>query len=218
MTALTIVLADDHHVVRQGLRILLEGEADCAVVGEAADGLAAVALTARLHPAILVVDMSMPGLSGLEVTRRVRQQAPRTQVLVLSMHAEPPHVREAMRAGALGYVLKEAQADEFLAAVRAVGRGQRFLSPALAERLADAYVQQSDGAVDDPYALLTEREREVLRLAALGHTAPEIADQLHLTSRTVEGYRASFMRKLELRHQTDLVRFAIRRGIIALDA
>lgn len=214
---LTVVLADDHHVVRQGLRMLLEGEPDCRVVGEAADGLAAVALTAQLQPAVLVVDMRMPGLTGLEVTRRVRQQCPHTRILILSMHSEAPHVREAVRAGAHGYVLKESQAGEFLAAVRAVAAGERFLSLAIGARLAEAYLQQSDAPAEDPYDLLTEREREVLHLAALGQTVPEIAAQLALAPRTVEGYRASLMRKLDLRHQTDLVRFAIRRGIISLD-
>lgn len=214
---LTIVLADDHHVVRQGLRKLLEGELDCLVVGEAADGVATVAQVAHLQPTVLVADLRMPGMTGLEVIQRVRQRSPRTHMLILSMYGDAPHVRAALRAGAEGYILKEAQASEFLAAVRAVSTGQRFLSTALAERLAEAYPQQDDALADDPYDLLTEREREVLYLAALGHTASNIAARLGLAPRTVESHRASCMRKLDLHNRTDLIRFAIRHGIIPLE-
>jgi two-component system, NarL family, response regulator NreC len=218
MNALTIVLADDHQVVRSGLRSLLEAELGARIVAEASDGLEALRLVERLQPDILIVDLMMPGLGGLEVARRVQQHVPHMRVIILSMHAAESYVREALHAGAIGYVLKEAPAAEVVQAVRAAADGRRFLSPALSERLIDAYIQQSSATTDDPYDLLTDREREVLYLAALGHTAPEIAERLVLSVRTVENYRAGVLRKLDLRNQTDLVRYAIKRGIIALDA
>jgi DNA-binding NarL/FixJ family response regulator len=215
--ALTIVLADDHQVVRSGLRTLLEADLGAQIVGEAADGLEAVQLVERLQPDILIVDLMMPGLTGLEVARRVRQRARQIGIIVLSMHAAESYVREALRAGATGYVLKESPAAEVVQAVRAAADGQRFLSPALSERLIGAYIEQSSTTTDDPYDLLTDREREVLYLAALGQTGPEIAERLVLSVRTVENYRAGVLRKLDLHNQTDLVRYAIKRGIITLD-
>jgi DNA-binding NarL/FixJ family response regulator len=217
MRSLTIVLADDHQVVRSGLRTLLEADLGAQIVGEAADGLEAVQLVERLQPDILIVDMMMPGLTGLEVARRVRQRARQIGIIVLSMHAAESYVREALRAGATGYVLKESPAAEIIQAVRAAADGRRFLSPALSERLIDAYIQQSSTTSEDPYDLLTVREREVLYLAALGQSGPEIAERLTLSVRTVESYRAGVLRKLDLHNQTDLVRYAIKRGIIALD-
>lgn len=217
MRSPTIVLADDHQVVRSGLRTLLEADLGAQIVGEAADGLEAVQLVERLQPDILIVDLMMPGLTGLEVARRVRQRARQIGIIVLSMHAAESYVREALRAGATGYVLKESPAAEIVQAVRAAADGRRFLSPALSERLIDAYIQQSSTTTDDPYDLLTDREREVLYLAALGHSGPEIAERLVLSVRTVENYRAGVLRKLDLHNQTDLVRYAIKRGIIALD-
>jgi DNA-binding NarL/FixJ family response regulator len=217
MSALTIVLADDHQVVRSGLRTLLEADLGARIVGEASDGLEALQLVERLQPDILIVDLMMPGLTGLEVTRRVRQPGRQIGIIVLSMHAAESYVREALRAGATGYVLKESPAAEVVQAVRAAADGRRFLSPALSERLIDAYIQQSSTTTDDPYDLLTDREREVLYFAALGHSGPEIAERLVLSVRTVENYRAGVLRKLDLHNQTDLVRYAIKRGIIALD-
>jgi len=217
MRSLTILLADDHQVVRSGLRTLLEADLGAQIVGEAADGLEAVQLVERLQPDILIIDLMMPGLTGLEVARRVRQRARQISIIVLSMHAAESYVREALRAGATGYVLKESPAAEVVQAVRAAADGRRFLSPALSERLIDAYIQQSSTTTDDPYDLLTDREREVLYLAALGQTGPEIAERLVLSVRTVENYRAGVLRKLDLHNQTDLVRYAIKRGIIALD-
>lgn len=218
MSAITIVLADDHHVVRQGLRTLLQTELDCSVVGEASDGLEAVELVERLRPLVLVVDMMMPGLSGLEVTRRVRQRVPQTQVMLLSMHADDAYVREALRSGAVAYVLKEAKAAEFVHAVREAAHGRRYLSAALAQRAIEAYVQQSPETTLDLYETLTARERDVLHLAAEGATNAEIAARLTIGVRTVESYRISMMRKLGLRNQTDLIRYALRRGILPLES
>ena len=212
---LSVVLADDHHVVRQALRSLLESALPCMVVGEAADGREAVALVERLGPDILVVDMVMPGLTGLEVIRQVRARAPRTRIVVLSMHAVEGYVREAMRAGATAYVLKEARADEFVRAVREAAAGRRFLSPALSERAIEAYIGQVGAGTLDLHDTLSGRERDVLRLSAEGHTAAQIAELLSLSVRTIETYRASMMRKLGLRNQTELLRYALRRGLIS---
>lgn len=213
----TIVLADDHQVVRKGIRALLEMEQDFQVVGEAGDGLEAVHLTLRLRPDVLVLDLMMPGLNGIDVTRQVTKQAPQTRVVVLSMYAAEDYVLEALRNGASGYVLKDASISELVQAIRSVVMGRRYLSPPLAERAIDAYVRQTQESTLDPYETLTDREREVLHLAAEGLTSAEIAERLSLSPRTVENHRSNMMRKLGLRTQTDLVRYAIRRGIITLE-
>lgn len=217
MPPITVVLADDHTVVRQGLRSLLERERGALVVGEAADGPAAIALVARLQPDVLVVDIMMPRMSGLEVIRQLQRSAPRTRVVVLSMHADAVYVREALRAGAIGYVLKEAPAAEFALAVHEAAHGRRYLDQTLAASLADSAIHAGSAAVDDPHDLLTDRERAVLALAAQGHTSAAIAARLALSVRTVETYRANLLHKLDLRNQSELVRYAIRRGIIPLE-
>ena len=217
MQKLTIVLADDHHVVRQGLRTLLEGALDCTVVGEAADGRAAIELVKRLLPVVLVVDMVLPHLNGLDVIRQVQQIAPQTRIVVLSMHADEAYVREALRAGATAYVLKESHADEFVQAVQQAAAGKRYLSFPLTERALDAYIAQSAETPFDLAETLTGREREVLVMAAQGATTADIATRLSLSGRTVEAYRARMMRKLGLRSQMDLIRYALRQGLIALE-
>jgi DNA-binding NarL/FixJ family response regulator len=217
MQKLTIVLADDHHVVRQALRTMLETELDCQVVGEAADGSEAIRLVEQLKPSLLVVDMVMPGIYGLEVIRRVRQRAPQTRIVVLSMHADEAYVREALRAGATAYVLKESKAAEFLLAVREAAAGRRYLSAPLSERAIDAYIVQTADVPLDPYETLTNRERDILYLVAEGRTTAEIAERLSIGVRTVESHRGSMMRKLGLQTQADLIRFALRRGIISID-
>ena len=214
----SIVLADDHTVVRAGLRALLEGgHADFHVVGEASDGLEAVQLVERQKPDVLVVDVMMPGLNGIEVTRQVRQRVPHTRVVVLSMHASEPYVLEALRHGASGYVLKDASSDQLVHAVREVSEGRPYLSPPLTERAIAAYVERAQPATLDPHDLLTTREREVLQLAAEGLSNAEIAQKLTLSPRTVEMHRGNLTRKLDLQSQTDLVRYAIRRGIISAE-
>jgi two-component system, NarL family, response regulator NreC len=217
MQKLTIVLADDHHVVRQGLRSLLEGALDCTVVGEAADGRVAVDLAKCLQPAVLVVDMVLPKLNGLDVIRQVRQVAPQTRIVVLSMHADESYVREALRAGAIAYVLKESDADEFVQAVQHAATGRRYLSAPLTERALDAYMAQATETPFDLLETLTNREREVLIMAAQGSTSAEIAERLSFSARTVEAYRARMMHKLGLRTQMVLIRYALRRGLIAME-
>ena len=217
MSLTTIVLADDHHVVRQGLRALLEAEPDFSVIGEAADGLEAAQLVERLKPHVLVVDLMMPSLNGLEITRQVSRRVPQTRVVILSMYANEAYVLEAFRNGAAGYVLKDASAADLVHAVREVAAGRRYLSPPLSERAIEAYVQKAKAAPLDIYEILTTREREVLHLAAEGHSSPEIAARLGISPRTVETHRANLMRKLGLKTQTDLIRYAVRRGIILME-
>ena len=213
----TIVLADDHHVVRHGLRSLLEAEPDFSVVGEAGDGLEAAQLVERLQPDVLVLDMMMPGLNGLEVTRQVGQRSRRTHVVILSMHANEAHVLEALRAGAAAYVLKESTYAELVHAVREAVAGRRYLSPPLSERAIEAYMKKAESDALDPYEMLTAREREVLHLVVEGHTSAEIADRLFVSRRTVETHRANLMRKLGLRTHTDLIRYALQRGILPME-
>jgi two-component system, NarL family, response regulator NreC len=212
----TIVLADDHQIVRQGLRALLQAEPDFAVVGEAGDGLEAVRLVERLEPDVLVLDVMMPGLNGMEVVRQLSQRRPRTQIVILSMDASEGYVLEALRHGAAAYVLKGSGAAELTRAVHEAVAGRYYLSPPLTERAIEAYRSRAQAASGDAYETLTTREREVLQLAAEGGTNSEIADRLAISPRTVEAHRANVMRKLCLRTQTDLIRYALRRGLIPI--
>lgn len=212
-----IVLADDHHLVRQGVRALLETEPDFHIVGEAGDGLETVRLVQSLQPDVLIVDIRMPGLNGLEVTRKVTQRSRQTRVVILSMYGHEGYLLEAMRNGAAGYILKDSTASELVQAVREVSAGQRYLSQSLSRRALEAYVQEAKGTTPDhAYQSLTSREREVLQLVAEGNTNAEIAHQLHISPRTVEIHRAKMRHKLGLRTRTDLILYAIHREIIPI--
>ena len=213
MKTITVVLAEDHHVVRQGLRALLESTPDLLVIGEAADGPAAVEITLRLDPDVLILDLVMPG-NGLDALRQITQQAPRTRVVVLSMHASEAYVVEALKGGASAYVLKDATASDLVRAVREVAAGRRYLSPPLSERAIDAYTSRAMATTGEPHEALTARESEVLRLAARGLSVQQIALELSISPRTAETHRANFMRKLGLHSQTDVVMYAIRHGIL----
>jgi len=208
-----IVVADDHQIVRQGLRAALEAAGDCSVVAEAGTGLEVPALVERLRPDVLILDLMMPGLNGLEVTRQVHRKHPGIKIVILSMHGTEAYVLEALRSGAAAYVLKSGSSAELLAAVRAVMTGARYLSPPLSERAIEAYAQLAQGGTD-PYDTLTTREREVLQLAAEGVASQAIAARLGISPRTVETHRANLMRKLGIAGQTELIRYAIRRGIL----
>jgi DNA-binding NarL/FixJ family response regulator len=218
MTPTTILLADDHSMVRQGFRALLEGEKDFRIVGETGDGLEALRLAERLKPKVLVLDLMLPGLRGLEVARQVKQRGLPTNVVILSMHANEAYVLEALRNGASGYVLKDANAAELVRAVREAVSGRRYLSPPLSEPAMEAYLEKAKVAGTlDVYETLTNREREVLQLAAEGYTSAEIAGKLFISPRTVEIHRSNLMHKLGLRSQTDLIRYALQRGILPLE-
>jgi len=186
-------------------------------VGEVADGLEAVQMVERLQPDVLLVDVMMPGLSGLEATRQVRERFPKTQVVVLSMHSNEAYVLQALRNGALAYVLKDSNSADLVKAVREAAAGQRYLSPPLSDHIIDAYVNRAQETTLDIYETLTNREREVLHLAAEGHTNADIAARLSISPRTVEIHRTNMMRKLGLHSEHDLIRYALRRGILPPD-
>ena len=212
----TIVLADDHPLIRQGLRTVLESQDDYRVVGEADDGLDAVETVEHLQPDILIVDVMLPSLNGLEVTRRVRARAPQTRVIVLSMYSNESYVLEALRSGAAAYVLKATSTNELVEAVRCALIGQRYLSPPLTEHAIDAYIHRVDDATAtfDSYKMLTPREREVFQLAAEGLSNADISRRLQISPRTAETHRTRIMRKLQLHTQAELVHHAIQHGLI----
>jgi two-component system response regulator NreC len=206
-----ILIVDDHAVVRSGLRMLLEAEHDLEVVAEAADAGSAI-LEARAHkPDVVLLDVVMPGRSGIDVVPDLLKEAPGATVLILSMQDDPAYVREAFAAGANGYVLKEAADIEVVAAVREVAQGRQYVHPALGARLVEAEAEERARADDDP---LSEREHEVLRLLALGHTNQEIAEALYLSVRTVETHRAHIMQKLRITTRAQLVRYALDQGLL----
>jgi two-component system response regulator NreC len=211
-----IVLADDLHMVRQGLRAVIEGAGDIEVVGEGADGIEALDLVGRLQPTVLVTELAMRRLSGFDLTRQVRQRHPGTWVVILSTQANRRYLQEAFANGATGYVVKTAPATELIEAVRTVAGGQCHVSPPLSEGDLNGVSTSREAGVD-PYRVLTAREREVLALAAEGRTNAAVGAQLGISPRTVEVHRANLMRKLGLRSQTDLVREALRRGILPPD-
>jgi two-component system response regulator NreC len=206
-TVIRIVIADDHAVVRSGLRLLLDAEPDFEVVAEAGDVEAAQRYVRGHHPAVLVLDLNMPGGSSLEAIPAIRDEAPGTQIVVLTMQEEPAFARQALNAGASGYVLKEAADGELVEAVRRAAAGETYLNPALGARIAR---EPPPGPPDD----LSEREVEVLRLIAFGHTNAEIATQLYLSVRTVETHRAHIQQKLRVSSRAELVGYALQRGLV----
>jgi two-component system, NarL family, response regulator NreC len=207
-----VLVVDDHAVVRSGLRLLLDAEDDIETVGEAGNLQDAVFRTRSLKPDVILMDVVMPGESGIEATPEVLKEHPDAKVLVLSMQDDPAYVREAFAAGASGYVLKEAADEEVVGAVREVAGGGSYVHPALGARLVVADARERARAEADP---LTDREREVLRLLALGHTNQEIAKTLYLSVRTVETHRAHIMQKLRLSNRAELVRYAMEQGLLA---
>jgi DNA-binding NarL/FixJ family response regulator len=212
MQPIRVLVADDHMLVRTGIRHVLESELEFAVVGEAASGSEALALTAELRPDVVVLDLSMPGMNGLEVASRLRASSPATRVLILSMHDNAEYVLESVRAGAHGYLLKDTAATELRDAIRAVCAGESYFSPPVASRLTAAVRREhhSVPGID----LLTGREREVLLGIARGRTNKEIAAELGISHRTVESHRESLMRKLQLRTVAELTRFALTAGLV----
>jgi DNA-binding NarL/FixJ family response regulator len=208
-----IVLADDHNIVREGFRLVLEAQPDFQVVGEASAGIEAIRAVEMLRPDVLVLDLMMPGINGMEVIRQVRAL---TKVVILSMHNNEAYVVEALRNGAHGYVLKDATTKELIQAVIAASQGQRFLSAPFAERAIEVYSRLTNNSEANPLDLITNREREVMILVAHGNSSPQIAELLGISPRTVEVHRANLMRKLNFRSQTDLIRFAIKHGLLTI--
>lgn len=205
-----ILLADDHVLVRQGFKLILSEQPDMQIAGEAANGREAVEQAEKLQPDIVVMDVTMPELNGIEATRRITTAAPRARVLALSMHKDAVYVREILRAGARGYLLKDSADADLIAAVRAVAKGEGYLSPAISDAVLTDYRRH----VTDPLDLLTTREREVLQMIAEGKTNKEIATTLNLSVYTVEAHRGRVMEKLNLHSAGELVRFALRSGLI----
>jgi len=208
---ITVILADDHIVVRQGLRYLIDSQPDLEVVGEASDGLEALDMIRKLKPMVSVLDLMMPGLGGLEVTRQV---CAISRVLILSMHADEAYIIEALRKGASGYVLKDATAAELIQAIRIVAAGQHYLSAPFSEPAISDYIQRVKTGSLDPYDTLTNRECEILQLVAEGRNSSEIAGRLSISPRTVEAHRASLNRKLNIHSQADLIRLAMKKGLL----
>jgi DNA-binding NarL/FixJ family response regulator len=210
MSKIRVLLADDHAIVREGLKSLVNSQPGMEVVGEAADGTTAVAKTAELDPDVVVVDVSMPGLNGGQVTAQLRETRPDRKVLVLTVHEDRGYLRLLLEAGAAGYVLKRAAAEELVQAIRTVADGRAYLDPALAGGAADNLARPV--AEREPTAELSERETEVVRLIALGYSNKEIAAQLKVSVKTIETYKTRSMEKLHIRSRVDIVRYAVRRG------
>jgi two-component system response regulator NreC len=210
-------LCDDHTIMRVGLRALLSAEPDFLIIGEASDGLEAVELAERLKPLVVVLDVMMPGINGLEAARQINQRCPNTYIVFLSMHAREAYVVEAFKKGAHAYVLKDSQANDLIQAVRAVLAGHRYLSPPLSERSLKAYLKKIHTKPLDLYETLTGREREVLHLTAEGNSSSQIGVRLGISPRTVEIHRANMMRKLGVHSQIEVVRYAFQRGLLPLE-
>jgi len=210
-----ILLADDQRIVRKALRCLLERESDLRVVGETSDGLEIVSLVERLKPDVLITDVAMPGLHGIEVTRRVREQAPGTGVVILSRYANEWYVTQALRSGAAGYVARQSDVADLVRAVRAVARGRRYLGAPLSDDSIEVWLARAGRPAADPYNTLTSREREILQLVAEGYSSTAMARRLAISARTAEAHRANVMRKLRLRNQAALIHYALSRGLLA---
>jgi DNA-binding NarL/FixJ family response regulator len=219
MTTLKVLLVEDHAIVRQGVKALLDEEPDIAVVGETGDGSEALLLAQKLRPDIVLMDLSLPGLSGIEATHQIRERFPTMRIVVLSMHGNEEYVFRALRAGASGYVLKQSTSTELVLALRAVATGSTFLSPAVSQILISDYmrrakIQESD---DEASSILTPREREVLKLIATGLSNRQIAERLHISVKTVETHRGNIMRKLDVHDRAGLVKHAIDSGLISFE-
>ena len=209
----TILLADDHAVVRDGLRALIDASHDLKVIGVAGNGREAVAEAQRLRPDVVIMDIAMPELDGVEATRRIAEKCPDTRVLILSMYLSAEHIYRALQAGAQGYVLKESAGEEVVEAIRAVRAGKRYLSHRITETVIDDYLRE--GTTLSPLDSLSLRERDVLQLVVEGRTNVAIAQALSLSPKTVETYRARIMKKLKVHDTVELVKFAMRHGLVA---
>jgi two-component system response regulator NreC len=214
MSKIRILIADDHSIVREGVRMILDGQEDFEVVGEASTGRQALEEARRLRPDVVVMDISMPDMTGIEATKKIRSELSQTQVIGLTMHEDESYVFALLKAGAAGYVLKRAAAEDLVAAVRAAHQGEAFLYPTVAKLVVQDFLQRATAQDRATLDGLTEREREVLTLIAEGLTNQEIAGRLYISIKTVQTHRAHIMEKLNLHDRTELVRYAIRKGLI----
>jgi DNA-binding NarL/FixJ family response regulator len=214
MSKIRVVIADDHAILREGVQALLRLSDDIEVAGEAADGQEAIETCRTLDPDVVLMDVNMPGLGGLEATLEIRRSCPRTKILVLTQYADREYVGRFLKAGVSGYVLKKAAGSELAAAIRAVHRGGLVLDPDVARDVVSEPGSATPGAAEDPYETLTDREKQVLRLVAEGKANKEIADVLGISVKTAMSHREHVMQKLDLHNRTDLIRFALRRGVI----
>jgi DNA-binding NarL/FixJ family response regulator len=216
LSTIRVLLADDHKMIRAGLRLVLEQQPDLAVVGEADDGRQAVSQAAELKPQVVVMDVGMPNLNGIEAAAHIKEAQPGTSIVMLSMHSDEGYILRALRAGATGYILKDSAEADLVAAVRAVAEGKSFFSPKVSRILLEDYMRKlrKTGA-EDSYDLLSAREREILQLVAEGKSSKEVANLLHLSVYTVETHRANIMQKLNLRGIPELILYAVRKGIVA---
>ncbi|MGA8029176.1 MAG: response regulator transcription factor [Bryobacteraceae bacterium] len=216
MTSIRIVLADDHTIMRHGLRLVLERQSDFAVVGEASNGREAVDLVIQENPDVVIMDIAMPLLNGIEAAKRIHEERLKTAIVILSMHSDEGYILRALKAGARGYLLKDSAESDLIQAIRAVHSGKAFFSPAVSKVLADDYVRQlQHGGVEDPYDLLTPRERELLQLVAELKSTKDIASMLNLSPHTVDTHRARLLQKLNAHSIPELILYAMRKGVIS---
>lgn len=215
MKKINILIVDDHAMMRDGIRALLNVDDAFSIVGEASEGREAVEKARELKPDIIVMDIGMSGMDGLEATRRITKRNPKIKVLILTQHDNKEYVLSTIRAGAAGYVPKKALGSDLVSAIHAVQRGDSFLYPSAAAALIDGY--RMKGEETEPYDVLTSREREILKLIAEGHTGREIADTLFISLKTVSGHRAKIMEKLDLHNRTELIKYALRKGLVSID-
>jgi two-component system response regulator NreC len=214
MNVIRVLLADDHRILREGIRALIEDQEDMQVIGEAEDGQTTVKMVAKLNPDVVVMDIAMPLLNGLEATRQINRDYAHVKVLILTMHENEEYIRQVLAAGALGYVLKDAAARDLLGAIRSVYRGEAVLSPAITRLVIEDYLRWGDIRPEDTTDGLTAREREVLQLIAEGYTNKEIADILSLSIKTIQSHRTNLMNKLDLHDRGELIKYAIQKKII----
>ncbi len=214
MSKIKLLIVDDHSMFREGIRSLLAGYDDIEILGEAIDGKEAVEKACQLAPHVILMDIGMPEMDGLEATRRIMKKSPKTKVLVLTQHDNREYVLSAIKAGATGYVPKRALGSELVSAIRTVYKGDSFLYPTAATALIKDYLHRAE---EDPYDRLTAREREILRLIAEGHTSREIAEMLFISLKTVLGHRTKIMEKLDIHNRTELIKYAMRKGLVSID-
>jgi len=214
MHKVRILLADDHTILRDGIRSLLEDEPDMLVIGEAEDGRTTVKMACQLKPDVVLMDIAMPLLNGLEATRQIKRECPQVNVLILTMHENEEYIRQVLASGAMGYILKDAAARELLEAIHAVQRGEAVLSPAITRLVIENYLRWGDLQKEDNPHGLTQREREVLQLIAEGYSTRQIAEILSISVKTVQAHRTNLMSKLDLHDRADLIKYAIQRKII----